>query len=323
MPFLGKTPKQVELSSFGTRVKDNFTANGSTTTFTLSKSVANPNDIAVFVGNVRQEPTDAYTVSGTTLTMSAAPANGLNFYAIHTAGTIESSVVPAAGTTVPGAFGVSGDLSVDGQLGVGTSSHYDATTKLTVSGRINTTNGTVIGSMNYGGGSVVNVGSLSSHNIQLMTGNTTRVAIDTNGYVTKPYQPAFQAHSGASSTGAATTIIFTATDYNVGGHYNTSNGRFTAPVYGRYLFTVNALYTVSSSSATWKWIWRKNAANTGVIAEWQNNGITGSYNTIGNASIILQLAANDWVDVYNDSPSAQGNAHISGSQTRFCGILLT
>ena len=98
MPFLGKTPKQVELSSFGTRVKDDFTANGSTTAFTLSKSVANPNDIAVFVGNVRQEPTDAYTVSGTTLTMSEAPATGLNFYVVHTAGTIESSVVPADGS---------------------------------------------------------------------------------------------------------------------------------------------------------------------------------------------------------------------------------
>jgi len=98
MPFLGKTPKQVELSSFGTRVKDDFTANGSTTAFTLSKSVSNPNDIAVFVGNVRQEPTDAYTVNGTTLTMSDAPTTGLNFYVVHTAGTIESSVVPSDGT---------------------------------------------------------------------------------------------------------------------------------------------------------------------------------------------------------------------------------
>ena len=40
MPLLGKTPKQVELSSYGTREKDNFTANGSTTAFTISKSVA-------------------------------------------------------------------------------------------------------------------------------------------------------------------------------------------------------------------------------------------------------------------------------------------
>ena len=94
MPFIGKQPN----AGFASIVKDDFTADGSTTTFTLSKQVANANDIAVFVGNVRQEPTDAYTVNGTTLTMSAAPASAINFYVLHIAGTVESSVVPADGT---------------------------------------------------------------------------------------------------------------------------------------------------------------------------------------------------------------------------------
>ena len=94
MPFLGKSPT----AGFASIVKDDLTPNGSTTAFTLSKQVANANDIAVFLGNVRQEPTDAYTVAGTTLTMSAAPASGLNFYVLHIAGTHESSVVPADNT---------------------------------------------------------------------------------------------------------------------------------------------------------------------------------------------------------------------------------
>ena len=94
MPFLGKSPT----AGFASIVKDDLTPNGSTTAFTLSKQVANANDIAVFLGNVRQEPTDAYTVSGTTLTMSEAPASGLNFYVLHIAGTLESSVVPADDT---------------------------------------------------------------------------------------------------------------------------------------------------------------------------------------------------------------------------------
>jgi hypothetical protein len=94
MPFIGKNPT----AGFATIVKDDFTADGSTTVFTLSKIAATANDIAVFVGNVRQEPTDAYTVSGTTLTMSAAPATGVNFYVLHIAGTIESSVVPPDGS---------------------------------------------------------------------------------------------------------------------------------------------------------------------------------------------------------------------------------
>ena len=93
MPYLGSTPN----ASFSSRTKQDFTANGSTTDFTLSSAVASANDIEVFVGNVRQEPTDAYTVNGTTLTMSEAPATGLNFYVVFK-GLEENSVVPADGT---------------------------------------------------------------------------------------------------------------------------------------------------------------------------------------------------------------------------------
>ena len=57
-------------------------------------------DIAVFVGNVRQEPTTAYTVNGTTLDFGSgnAPATGLDMYVLHIGGTQETSIVPADGT---------------------------------------------------------------------------------------------------------------------------------------------------------------------------------------------------------------------------------
>ena len=80
MPFLGTTPTQ---GFVGANPKQSFTANGSTTVFTLTNPVANANDLEVFVGNVRQEPTAAYTAAGTTLTMSEAPDTGLNFYVIN------------------------------------------------------------------------------------------------------------------------------------------------------------------------------------------------------------------------------------------------
>ena len=80
MPFLGTTPTQ---GFVGANPKQSFTADGSTTVFTLTNPVATANDLEVFVGNVRQEPTSAYTAAGTTLTMSEAPATGLNFYVIN------------------------------------------------------------------------------------------------------------------------------------------------------------------------------------------------------------------------------------------------
>ena len=96
MPFIGKNPT----AGFSSIVKDDFTPNGADTPFTLSKQVANANDIAVFVGNVRQDPTTAYTVNGTTLDFGSgnAPAIGLDMYVLHIAGTFESSVIPADGT---------------------------------------------------------------------------------------------------------------------------------------------------------------------------------------------------------------------------------
>ena len=81
MPFLGTTPLQGFVSSVEKQSITN--ANGILTDFTLTHPVANENDLEVFVGNVRQEPTAAYTATGTTLSMSEAPAASVNFYVIY------------------------------------------------------------------------------------------------------------------------------------------------------------------------------------------------------------------------------------------------
>ena len=82
MPFIGTTPAQGFASSVN---KQSFTANGSTTSFTLTHPVSNANDLEVFVGNVRQEPTAAYTASGTTLDFGSgnAPPSGVNLYVVY------------------------------------------------------------------------------------------------------------------------------------------------------------------------------------------------------------------------------------------------
>ena len=92
MAYVGVSP----VGTFGTGQKDRFSGNNSTTAFTLSRSVGNVNDIAVFVDNVRQEPTEAYTVSGTTLSFTGTPATGSNnIYVVHKANSL--SVTPPSG----------------------------------------------------------------------------------------------------------------------------------------------------------------------------------------------------------------------------------
>ena len=58
--------------------EQNFTGNGSQTTFTLARSYGTgmSDRLAVFVNSFRQEVTNDYTVSGTTLTFVTAPTNG-------------------------------------------------------------------------------------------------------------------------------------------------------------------------------------------------------------------------------------------------------
>ena len=93
-----------------------FSGNGSTTAFTLSFTPAGVNDIEVFVENVRQDPHSAYTLSGTTLTFSAAPPSGTNnIYVIHQAKSVGTIDVPTAGV-------VSGSLATSvltGQTDIG------------------------------------------------------------------------------------------------------------------------------------------------------------------------------------------------------------
>jgi hypothetical protein len=107
---MGNTPS----TSFATVTKDAFSGDGSETEFTLSK-VATTNSVSVFVENVRQEPTTAYAVSGTTLTFTAAPvsASGNNIYVLHMLPT-STATHPAAQnlTAVDGTF--TGDVSIDG-----------------------------------------------------------------------------------------------------------------------------------------------------------------------------------------------------------------
>lgn len=56
---------------------------GTGTSFTLDNAVANENEIEVFVNNVRQEPSVAYTASGTSLTMTGTISSGDDFYVVY------------------------------------------------------------------------------------------------------------------------------------------------------------------------------------------------------------------------------------------------
>ena len=94
MAYLGSTPENQSFTS-GT---DYFNGNGISVAFTLSRPVASVNDIEVVISNVVQQPSTAYTVSGTTITFTSAPPAGTsNVYARYMS-TATQTITPSPGT---------------------------------------------------------------------------------------------------------------------------------------------------------------------------------------------------------------------------------
>ena len=90
MPYIGTQMA----TNYSTTLRDNFTGDGSATAFTLSRNATSENDLEVFIGNVRQQPGSAYTVSANTLTFTGTPANGEVIYVVHQGGALQTVRAP-------------------------------------------------------------------------------------------------------------------------------------------------------------------------------------------------------------------------------------
>jgi len=92
MPFIGNQPA-LAYTSFA---KQDFTTSA-TTSYTLDNPVANENEIALFINFVRQEPTTAYTASGTSLTLTSATSASDDMYCVFLGKAVQT-VNPPAGS---------------------------------------------------------------------------------------------------------------------------------------------------------------------------------------------------------------------------------
>jgi len=92
MAYIGSEPA----ASFTSFAKQDFSTSA-TTSYTLDHPVTNANDIALFVNFVRQEPTTAYSASGTTLTLTEATASSDDMYCVFLGQALQT-VNPPAGS---------------------------------------------------------------------------------------------------------------------------------------------------------------------------------------------------------------------------------
>ena len=105
MPYLGNSPA---LAVGSVEYQDLTGVTGSPVKrgFTLDHTVGSPNDIEVFVNNVRQEPSVAYNVAGTALTMTGDVETTDDFYVVFQGKAVGTSRAEGGGGTFRGENGV-------------------------------------------------------------------------------------------------------------------------------------------------------------------------------------------------------------------------
>ncbi len=144
-----------------------------------------------------------------------------------------------------------------------------------------------------------------------------RMRISEEGYVTKPNQPAFCVYRNQSQwvLSSGDTFVFNTAEFNVGSHYNTSNGRFTAPIFGTYVFHFYSIY-LNSASNDYIQMYKNNARiqvgdthfTSSIGSQWDN--ITYSR--------VIQLNVNDYVHMR----AATGHTFHGNNWGGWCGYML-
>lgn len=174
-------------------LEEEFTANGSATTFTMARTVSYSNQLLVTISGIVQ-PTSAYSVSGTTLTISPALPNTTDIRVLHvgipgafnSSNSIIASMLSSTGGTANQVLAVnSGATGIEFQ-------NASAGTSLTVQEE-GSSLGTAATTMNFVGSGVTATGSGATKTITISAGGGSALTVQ---------------EEGSSLSTAATTLNF-------------------------------------------------------------------------------------------------------------------
>jgi hypothetical protein len=307
MPYIGSSPSQVAF------LVDTFSGNGSTTAFTTSVAPANTASVLVAISGVLQDPS-TYSVSGTTLTFSAAPPTGTGNISARYLGIPASGVTTTAYRTVTNFTATSGQTTFtppsytvgfinvyrNGVL-LGTAD-YTASNGTTVVLATGATAGDLIITESFYVSSVLNAIPATAGSI-----GQTYLAAGVAGT-----GPAFSAYlnSTQSFTGSFSKVQCNVKEFDTASCYDaTTNYRFTPTVAGYY--QVSGCWTAASTGSNLSITIYKNGSD---FKRGQNIQASAAVVTV--CALVYLNGSTDYVELYAASSATQ-NANTGANFTYF------
>ena len=161
------------------------------------------------------------------------------------------------------------------------------------------------------------------------TNGTDAMTIDSSGRVLTPARPSFFAYVDTSDSSdndytSMTQVDFDAVQHNIGGHFNLSTNKFTAPVSGVYQFNWQVrVYNIASATSgntalriNGSYHWGNDLYIYGGLEDPQG----GLYMSPG-TSVTVQVDANDELDITFNVAGDTG-VRLQYAGTYFSGFLV-
>ena len=258
MPFIGNQPAE----AFSSFQKQDFTTSA-TTSYTLDHPVANGNEIALFINFVRQEPTAAYTASGTSLTLTSATSSSDDMYCVYLGKAVQTVNPPNSSVG-------------NSQLDVSAINSQTAETSIA-------------------GGDEVLIYDTSASALKKMTRTNFVSGVDNT--------PAFFAYNNSGQTigsGVWTKLNLPTELYDTNNNFdNSTNYRFTPTTAGKYFFHANLSFNGSVADQYILFEFRKNGSSVGNHDYMTSSYGSKGTDTGINGTIQLDMnGSSDYVEIY-------------------------
>ena len=308
---------------------------GSDTTHTMQVNSANVtvgdvNQIILSLGGVIQKPGTDFTVSGSVLTFTTAPAANTSFFAVLLGSDNGGTVTPTDGSVT------TAKLVDDAVTGAKLADDISITTTgaivagggngPTLGFQLKDTSGNAQPRLtnDANNDTVIRPGA-SGRQIMLANyaNNATAVNVDDSGHVTKPLQPAFLVNPASDQNNIVNndwvTIAFGTEIYDQNADF--ASNTFTAPVTGKYFLHCQIRCDQPDTASDYIWV-KFVTSNRTLYGALYDLGPLSSDPLYWNMNIsaLADMDAND--TVYVQVRSAGGTAQLDiSSNTHFSGFL--